>query len=82
MIIGRSTKTTSSSLFETNMSHDHPSDFEKKASKEFFRGNPDCNMCQGSCVVSEGEYDDIREVPCPCTIDEPADFSGSTEGDR
>lgn len=46
------------------------------------KGDINCIMCGGKGIVSEGEHDDIREVPCPCTIDEPADFSGSTEGDR
>lgn len=64
------------------MSHDTPSEFENTASKEFFRGNPDCEMCQGSGVTSQGEFDNIEEVPCPCTISDPADFSGVTEGDR
>lgn len=45
-------------------------------------GDPDCEMCEGRGVVSEGEVDDQHDVPCPCVIDEPADFSGSTEGDR
>lgn len=45
-------------------------------------GRLDCDMCDATGVVTEGEHDDIRDVPCPCTIDEPADMSGATEGDR
>lgn len=45
-------------------------------------GKEDCEMCNGTGTVMQGEYDDIEEVPCPCTISEPADFSGATEGDR
>ena len=64
------------------MSHDSPSTFENTASKKFFKGSPDCDMCHGSGEVSEGEHDDIRDVPCPCTLSEEADFSGATEGGR
>lgn len=45
-------------------------------------GDPDCEMCEGRGVVSEGEVDDQHDVPCPCVVDEPADFTGATGGDR
>lgn len=45
-------------------------------------GDLNCEMCEGLGTVSEGEVDDRKDVHCPCTIDEPADFSGATEGDR
>lgn len=45
-------------------------------------GDPDCEMCSGSGVINEGVDGEYEEVPCPCTISEPADFSGATEGDR
>lgn len=45
-------------------------------------GDPNCDMCEGGGTVMQGEPDDLEEVPCPCTISEPADFSGATEGDR
>lgn len=46
------------------------------------KGVENCPMCEGSGTVMQGEHDDIEEVPCPCTISEPADFSGATEGNR
>lgn len=64
------------------MSHNLPSEFEKQASKKFFKGDPDCDMCEGRGIVSEGDVDDQHDVPCPCTISEPEDMSGATEGDR
>ena len=73
---GRYSLTTSSSLFENNMSSLNPE-------KQKAMANPDCEMCEGSGIVEEGEFDDIRDVPCPCTLEqEPADFTGATEGDR
>lgn len=64
------------------MSHDIPSEFEEIASKKFFKGDPDCYMCEGTGVVSEGEHDYRHDVPCPCRISDPEDTTGSTEGDR
>ena len=45
-------------------------------------GDLNCEMCEGVGTVTQGQHDDIEEVPCPCTISDPADFSGATEGDR
>lgn len=45
-------------------------------------GDLHCSMCEGIGKVEEGDVDDRHEVPCPCTLSEPADFSGATEGDR
>lgn len=45
-------------------------------------GDLNCDMCEATGVVTEGEHDDIREVPCPCTLGDEPDFSGATEGDR
>lgn len=45
-------------------------------------GSLDCDMCDATGIVTEGEHDDIREVPCPCTLGEDPDMSGATEGDR
>lgn len=45
-------------------------------------GSLDCDMCDASGIVTEGEHDDIRDVPCPCTLGEKPDMSGASEGDR
>lgn len=42
----------------------------------------DCPICLGAGITEEGEVDDSHTVPCVCTISDPADFSGATEGDR
>ena len=46
-------------------------------------GSEDCETCQGTGKVEEGEFDDIREVDCPdCKDVESEDMSGVTEGER
>ena len=44
--------------------------------------DPECPDCHGEGVVQEGQHDDVRDVPCVCTLGEEADFTGATEGDR
>lgn len=44
--------------------------------------DPECPDCGGTGIVQQGQYDEIEDVPCPCTIGEEADFTGATEGDR
>lgn len=46
------------------------------------QADKECEICDGAGFVTEGEYDDIHDAPCPCTIEEEADFTGATEGDR